>query len=299
MSNDDREPHRHDFLQRFLFDAAPVRGEIVQLRNSWQEVLARREYPPVLKKLVGELMAAATLMTAMLKFDGSLIMQLHGTGEIKLIVIECEADLTIRATARWDEHSEIADRPLIDLLGEGKFVITLDPKDDSAAYQGIVGLQGDSIAEIIEHYMHSSEQLDTRVWLACDDSTTAGLMLQKLPAGQGDPDAWQRLTLLAGTITNDELLNLPTEQLLHRLFHEETLRLMTEDHPHFGCRCSRERVGNMLKMLGREEADSVVAERGVVEVNCDFCNQNYQFDAIDVAHLFQTDFIVRPDSTLH
>ncbi|MEH6461638.1 Hsp33 family molecular chaperone HslO [Chitinimonas sp. JJ19] len=289
-----------DTLQRFLFDAAPVRGEAVQLDDSWREVLSRRDYPPVLQKIVGELMAASVLMTAMLKFDGSLIMQLHGKGRVKLIVIECESDLTIRATARWDEEGgELPDLPLAELLGDGKFVITLDPREAGQTYQGIVGLTGTSVAAIIEHYMQSSEQLDTRLWLSCEDGKAAGLMLQKLPAGHGDPHGWEHLTTLAETITPSELVNLPPSDLLYRLFHQESVRVMAEEHPHFGCRCSREKVGNMLKMVGREEADSILAEAGKVEVNCDFCNQHYSFDAVDVAQLFATDSISTAGDTRH
>ncbi|GAB3247410.1 Hsp33 family molecular chaperone HslO [Chitinimonas naiadis] len=289
-----------DILQRFLFDAAPVRGEVVQLGDSWQEVLARRSYPPVLQKIIGELMAASVLMTAMLKFDGSLIMQMHGTGLVKLIVIECESDLTLRATARWDEEAgDIPDLPLAQLLGEGKFVITLDPRQGGQTYQGIVGLSGSSVAAIIEHYMQSSEQLDTRLWLSCSGGKAAGLMLQKLPAGQGDPHAWEHLTTLSETITPDELSTLPPEDLLFRLFHQDAVRVMVEEHPHFGCRCSREKVGNMIKMVGQEEAESILAERGHVEVNCDFCNQYYEFDAVDVAQLFVTDSSAAADDTRH
>ncbi|WP_269532334.1 Hsp33 family molecular chaperone HslO [Chitinimonas sp. BJYL2] len=289
-----------DILQRFLFDAAPVRGEIVQLDDAWRAVLQRRAYPAVLQKIVGELMAAATLMTAMLKFDGSLIMQLHGKGRVKLIVVECESDLTLRATARWDEDAgDLPDVSLADLLGDGRFVITLDPRDGGQTYQGVVGLAGSSVAAIIEHYMQSSEQLDTRLWLACDEHQTTGLMLQKLPAGHGDPHAWEHLTMLADTLTPDEMRTLKPEEILYRLFHQDSLRVMAEEHPHFGCRCSRERVGNMLKMVGREEADSVLAERGKVEVNCDFCNQHYSFDAVDVAQLFAADSTESAPQTRH
>lgn len=289
-----------DILQRFLFDAAPVRGEAVQLGDAWQAVLARRDYPPVLQRIIGELMAASVLMTAMLKFDGSLIMQMHGKGRIKLIVIECESDLTIRATARWDEEAgDVPDLPLAELLGDGRFVITLDPREGGQTYQGIVGLSGNSVAAIIEHYMQSSEQLDTRLWLSCRDGRAAGLMLQKLPAGQGDPHAWQHLTTLAETITPDELSALPPQDLLYRLFHQDAVRVMTEEHPHFGCRCSREKVGNMIKMIGGEEADSILAERGAIEVNCDFCNQHYEFDAVDVAQLFATDTTTSAGDTHH
>ncbi|WP_374357930.1 Hsp33 family molecular chaperone HslO, partial [Chitinimonas sp.] len=165
-----------DTLQRFLFDAAPVRGEIVRLTDAWTQVLALRNYPAVLKKIVGELMAASALMTAMLKFEGSLVMQLHGKGRIKLLVIECESDLTMRATARWDEEGgELPDVPLGELLGNGHFVITLDPRDGGQTYQGMVGLSGNSVAAIIEHYMQTSEQLDTRLWLASDDSQACGM----------------------------------------------------------------------------------------------------------------------------
>ncbi|HEY9101409.1 Hsp33 family molecular chaperone HslO [Chitinimonas sp.] len=289
-----------DILQRFLFDAAPVRGEAVQLGDAWQAVLARREYPPVLQRIIGELMAASVLMTAMLKFDGSLIMQMHGKGRIKLIVIECESDLTIRATARWDEEAgDVPDLPLAELLGEGRFVITLDPREGGQTYQGIVGLAGNSVAAIIEHYMQSSEQLDTRLWLSCRDGRAAGLMLQKLPAGQGDPHAWEHLTTLAETVTPDELSSLPPQDLLYRLFHQDAVRVMAEEHPHFGCRCSREKVGNMIKMIGGEEAESILAERGSIEVNCDFCNQHYEFDAVDVAQLFVTDSTASAGGTRH
>jgi molecular chaperone Hsp33 len=275
-----------DILQRFLFDAAPVRGELVRLSDAWQAVLARRAYPPVLKRIIGELMAAAALMTAMLKFEGSLIMQLHGKGLVKLIVIECESDLTIRATARWDESTALPDVSLAELLGEGRFVITLDPKDGGQTYQGVVGLTATSIAGIIEHYMQHSEQLDTRVWLACENGVASGLMLQRLPAGHGDPEGWSHLTTLADTLTPTELLALPPLEILHRLFHQESVRVMAEEHPHFGCRCSRQRVAGMIRMLGREEADAILAEQKLISVNCDFCNQHYSFDAVDVAHLF-------------
>jgi molecular chaperone Hsp33 len=288
-----------DTLQRFMFDTAPVRGEIVRLSDAWQHVLQRRAYPPVLQKLLGELMAAAAVMTAMLKFEGSLIMQLHGKGHIKLMVIECESDLTMRATARWNEDEELPDLPLAELLGDGKFVITLDPRSGGQTYQGIVGLSGNSVSAIIEHYMQSSEQLDTRLWLACEDGVAAGFMLQKLPAGQGDPHAWEHLTTLADTITPSELVSLPPRDLLYRLFHQEAVRVMTEEHPHFGCRCTREKVGGMLKMMGREEADSIIAERGAIEVNCDFCNQHYAFDAVDVAQLFASDSTNSPTDTRH
>ncbi|MDK2124688.1 Hsp33 family molecular chaperone HslO [Parachitinimonas caeni] len=291
-----------DTLQRFLFEGAPVRGEIVQLSDSWREIVSRRAFPAPLHQLVGELTAAATLLSATLKFEGSLVMQFHGTSLIKLIAIECESDLTVRATAQWEhdaDWSAAAGVTLPALLGRGRCVLTLDPKDGGQTYQGVVGLDGNSVAEIIEHYMQRSEQLDTRIWLACEGERAAGLLIQKLPAGHGDPDAWNRIGHLASTITSNELLQLPSLEVLHRLFHEETVRLLGETHPHFGCRCSRERVGNMLKLVGQEEADAILAEQAQVEVRCEFCNQAYAFDAVDVAQLFAADSVISATSTRH
>ena len=273
-----------DVLERFLFENAPVRGELVQLDATMAEVLSRHPYPAPLARLIGELMAAAALLTATVKLQGSLVMQLHGTGAVKLIVVECLSDMTLRATARWD--GEVADVSLAELLGQGKFIITLDP-EDGETYQGIVGFEpGQSVAEIIEHYMQRSEQLETRLWLACSGERSAGLLLQKMPEGAGDGEAWERIGHLAATVTDEELLGIDSQSVLYRLFHEETVRMFESTIPAFGCSCSREKVGGMLRMLGREEIDGVLEERGKIEVGCEFCNTRYEFDKIDVAQVF-------------
>lgn len=273
-----------DTLERFIFEQAPVRGEIVQLGAAYQEVLNRHSYPPVLQKLIGELMTAATLLSATLKFDGTLVMQLHGHGAVRLIVVEVTSQNTVRAMARWD--GDIPDVSLGELLGEGRFIITLDPTEGEA-YQGIVGFEpGQGVAQIIEHYMQNSEQLQTRLWLACNDGKAAGLLVQKLPAGHGDPDAWDRVQKLSETVTEEELLGLPPRDLLYRLFHQEEVRVFDPATPTFACTCSRERVGGMLEMVGKAEIDSVMAEKGHVDVTCEFCGLNYQFDPVDVAQLF-------------
>ncbi|AOY02036.1 Hsp33 family molecular chaperone HslO [Jeongeupia sp. USM3] len=274
-----------DTLERFLFDDAPVRGEIVKLDASYREVLARHDYPPVLARLIGELMAAGTLLSATLKFEGTLVMQLHGTGAVRLLVVEVTSDNTIRAMARWD--GDIPDVSLAELLGKDRrFMLTLDP-DEGEAYQGIVGLEpGQGVAEIIEHYMKHSEQLDTRLWLACADGMSAGLMVQKMPAGHGDPDAWERIQMLAQTITPEEMLGLPVRDVLYRLFNEEQVRVFDPVMPRFACTCSRERVGGMLEMVGRDEVDHVLAEKGSVDVTCEFCGKGYHFDLVDVEQLF-------------
>ncbi|BCL74835.1 33 kDa chaperonin [Jeongeupia sp. HS-3] len=274
-----------DTLERFLFDNAPVRGEIVKLDDTYREVLTRHDYPPVLARFIGELMAAGTLLSATLKFEGTLVMQLHGTGAVRLLVVEVTSDNTIRAMARWE--GDIPDVSLAELLGKDKrFMLTLDP-DEGEAYQGIVGLEsGQSVAEVIEHYMKHSEQLETRIWLACEQGVAAGLMVQKMPAVQGDTDAWDRIQALAQTITPEELVTLPVRDVLYRLFNEEEVRVFEPAMPRFACTCSRERVGSMLEMVGREEVDHVLAEKSTVDVTCEFCGKDYHFDPVDIEQLF-------------
>lgn len=286
-----------DVVERFLFDGAPVRGELVQLDATFKDVLERHPYPPVLQKLIGELMSAAALLTATIKLDGTLVMQLHGSEVVKLIVVECTSDMTLRATARWD--GDVADVSLAELLGHGKFVITLDPAEGET-YQGIVGFEaGETVAQIIENYMQRSEQLDTRLWLACGDERAAGLLVQKMPAGQGDENAWEHLTTLAQTVTGEELLNLPARDVLYRLYHDEDIRVFEPQTPHFACTCSRERVAGMMKMIGREEVEGIVAERGKVDVGCEFCNASYSFDAVDLAQIFSGNGLAEGSKQVH
>lgn len=288
-----------DSLRRFLFDHEPIRGEIVRLDDVWQSVIERHDYPPVLRDLMGELCAAAVLLAATLKLQGAMVLQVHGKGALKLLVVECSGDLEVRATAKWE--GDLAHGTLQDLVGEGRFVITLDPKDGKQAYQGIVALEGESIAEILQNYMTRSEQLETRLWLAADGQHASGMLLQKMP-GQGEPqdaDAWGRATQLADTLKPQELLTLPAGELLHRLYHEEDIRLFDAQTVSFRCTCSRESVAQMLRMLGRSEVDAVIAERGDVEVHCEFCNQRYVFDRVDADAVFADIMAMAASKTLH
>ena len=288
----------HDTLQRFLFEHVPVRGEIVHLDATWRAVLERHDYPPVLRQALGELMAAAALLTATLKLKGSLILQIQGKGPVSLLVVECTDELCMRATAHWE--GELPEAALATLIGDGRFVITLDPKDGKQAYQGIVALDGGSVAEILQHYMSHSEQIDTRLYLAADDSQAAGMLLQKLPEQSGtDKDAWERLGLLSATLKREELLQLPPQEILHRLFHEEDLRLFEPHLVIFRCSCSRESVANMLRMLGQEEVRSIVAELGSVDTQCEFCNHRYTFDAVDAEQLFVSDISAPGSKSTH
>ena len=296
-----------DTLQKFIFDNAAVRGEFVDISGTWREVLSRHAYPVAVKKLLGEMVAAAALLSANLKFNGSIIMQIHGDGPVRLLVVECDSELHLRATAKLDPDAVIADdtglTALLNAHGKGRFIITLDPAEKlpgQQPYQGIVPLDGDDVATVIENYMLRSEQLDTKLWLAADDQVSRGLLLQKLPYHGGKAEAqaltqeealetWNRAVILGSTLKEQELLDTGIDVLMQRLFWEETIRVFEPLHPGFQCTCTREKVGNMLKMLGREEVDSVLAEQGHVGVNCDFCGQHYDYDKVDCAQLFATD----------
>lgn len=288
-----------DTLQTFMVDNAPVRGELVDISLTWQHVLGRRAYPDAVRTLLGEMLAAAALLSANLKFNGVIIMQIHGDGPVKLLVVECDSDLRLRATAKIADGAEIAADAtlpqLVNVGGEGRFAITLDPRDKlpgQQAYQGIVPLDGDDVATVIENYMLRSEQLDTKLWLAADDKVSRGVLLQKLPT-EGGKDApeeqmetWNRLAMLGNTLRREEMLSTDIDTLMHRLFWEETIRVFDPRHPEFHCSCSREKVGNMLKMLGREEVEDALASQEKLGIDCDFCGQHYEFDAVDCAQLF-------------
>ncbi|WP_036303623.1 Hsp33 family molecular chaperone HslO [Methylotenera sp. L2L1] len=298
-----------DTLQRFVFENTPIRGNLVNLTSTLQLALNRQHLPAGLKRALGELMAASTLLTATLKMSGSLVLQIQSKGALKLLVVECNSEFGIRATAKW--KGEVPDEQnLFDLISHGQFMITLDPKDGRQAYQGIVPLEGDSISTILENYMLRSEQIDTRIWLHCDGNAAAGMLLQKLPDTMNqvtqtedlsaqDLDAWNRVGHLAGTITDDELLNLPTELLLKRLFHEEDVRLFEASNTRFYCSCSRESVSGMLRMLGNDEITSIIEEQGKIEVNCDFCNAHYSFDKVDATQLVVSEVATKPSPKIH
>ena len=311
-------------LHKFIFDGLPVRGQLVRLTDAWQEVLRRRAantqtgaYTPPVAELLGEMAAAAVLMEAGIKFDGALVMQIFGDGPVKVAVAEVQANLRLRATASMVGAVAPGARlpDMVNAHGKGRCAITLDPRnrqEGQQPYQGVVPLVDEggapltSVASVIEHYMRQSEQLDTTLVLAADEQVAAGLLLQRLPVlgetnlsqssvarddrdGEAEDD-YQRLSILARSLKRDELLGLDVDTILRRLFWDEKLLrfppLAGASGPHFGCSCSRERVAAMLKGLGQEEADSILAEQGRIEVGCDFCGNQERFDAVDVARLF-------------
>jgi len=312
-------------LHKFLFDGLPVRGMLVRLTDAWTDILARRAnntttgpYPAPVRDLLGEMAAAAVLMQSNIKFNGALVLQVFGDGPVKLAVAEVQSDLSLRATAsvpgEIDESAKLSD--LVNVGGGGRCAITLDPKNrlpGQQAYQGVVPLHGDhhekldKLSDVLQHYMLQSEQLDTTLVLAADGNVAAGLLIQRMPIkGEGNLAAemshrenedqighnedYNRIATLAASLTRDELLTLDTDTILRRLFWEEKLlRFVPQqgvDGPRFACTCSRERVSNMLRSLGTEEVESIIAERGDIEVACEFCGQQYRYDAVDAAQIF-------------
>ena len=277
---------QNDTLQRFLIEDSAVRGEIVNLSDTWRSVLEKRQYPTPIRHTLGQFMAAASLLSATLKFQGSLIMQIRGSGPISLLVVECTSGGTLRATAKWNGDPDTED--LSTLFGDGQLVITIDPKLGKERYQGIVELKANTVAEALEDYLMQSEQLATRLWLAADQHQACGMLLQKLPqdTDSAETDDWNRAIHLAETLTRDELLMLPPSEIIRRLYHEETIRLFASEPISFSCSCSRDRVINALRVMGPDDLNSLIQEHGSVSVDCEFCNEHYEFDAVDVEQIF-------------
>ena len=326
-------------LHKFLFEGLPVRGMLVRLTDSWTDILQRRAgntatgaYPAPVRALLGEMAAAGVLMQSNLKFNGALVLQVFGDGPVKLAVAEVQSDLSLRATATLlgavPEEARLSQ--MLNVGGGGRCAITLDPKDrlpGQQPYQGVVPLHGDrgekleNLSEVLQHYMLQSEQLDTVLVLAANDQVAAGLLIQRMPikgeanlAGIrshtenedqiGRNEDYNRIAHLAASLTREELLTLDADTILRRLFWEEQLLrfepLQGKDGPRFACTCSRERVGQMLRGLGVDEIESVIAEQGQVEVGCEFCGQQYRFDPVDAAQLFTEPAIQPPvQSALH
>jgi len=278
---------RHDALLRFLLERAQVRGALVRLTASWHQVRDRADYPAVIADLLGKALTASALFTGNIKFEGSLSIQLKAAGALSLLFAECSHDGRLRGLARW--KPELPADFHLTASGEPLLAITIENAATSQRYQGIVPVDDDDLAVLFARYFERSEQLPTRVLLACDGERCAGLMLQQLPASAPavDADAWNRVGHLLATLTPAELLNLHPEQVLVRLFHEESVRVLAEQPLRFGCRCSRERVAGVLRTLGREEASASVQADGRVEVTCEFCNTRYYFDAVDIEQIFR------------
>ncbi|ASU21182.1 Hsp33 family molecular chaperone HslO [Vibrio qinghaiensis] len=278
----------NNILNRYLFEDLSVRGELVQLDDAYQHILSSQEYPAPVQKLLGELLVATTLLTATLKFEGSITMQLQGNGPVSLVVINGDNEQKVRGVARW--KGDIADdADLHTLMGKGHLVITIEPKKGER-YQGVVGLEGDNLVEVLEGYFIRSEQLKTRLWIRIGKqdgkACAAGMLLQTIPDGTGTPDDFEHLEQLTNTVKNEELFTLEATDLLYRLYNQEKVQLFTPQPVEFHCGCSRERSGAAIITIGKEEIYDILSSEGSVSLHCDYCGTNYSFEEAEIATLY-------------
>ncbi|WP_428356341.1 Hsp33 family molecular chaperone HslO [Methyloprofundus sp.] len=287
-----------DVLRRFLFDGLAVRGEWLNLSSSWQAAKQHHKYPEDVMQLLAEALAAATLLSATIKFDGNLILQAQGDGPLKSIVAQSTNNREIRGWARCD--ADASGENIAELLGSGRLVLTIEPTSGEP-YQGIVPLAGTQLSDAVETYFTQSEQLKTRVWLFANEHQAAGLLIQELPAEQNSDseEDWTRIEALASTISKQELLELPCEEVLHCLFNEEQVRLFAAEPISFKCRCSAEKVAVTLLSLGRETVDEILTEQGKIIVDCEFCSSKYHFDKVDIARVFSKALVHPKSKTQH
>lgn len=286
-----------DTARRFMLENADTRGEWVHLDETWQEMLQRADYPPAVRKILGEALAASVLLSATIKHKGSMILQIRGDGPVHLLVVQATPEGQVRGLARWS--AEPKDDSLPAVFGNANIVITLEGEKDNERYQGIIALEGDKLSDALEQYFQQSEQLPTRLWLQSNAETSAGILLQRLPGSEQNDEDWARVGMLLDTLTAEELMDVEPEELIFRLFHEEEPRLFDARDLCFQCSCSLEKIENTVKGLGEAEARSIVAEQGKIEVNCQFCNSQYVLDDIDVTRLFAGAQASPANSTLH
>jgi len=278
-----------DKQQKFLVESCDVRGHLVQLDDTWSDAIARTEYPETVKQVLGEAFVAATLLASTIKFSGKLTLQVRGDGPVHLLVIQVTNEGCVRGLARWESVPESAQ--LAAVFGEdARMIISIEASEYAEPYQGIVPLEGERLSDALQAYFRTSEQLPTKLYLAVRQGSAAGMLVQKLPVEERtyhDSDGWQRATVLCATLSDDELCSDDSETLLHRIFHEERVRLFDAEDVRFYCSCSRERTDGMLLGLGRTEVDDIVKEQGSVEITCEFCDAFYPYDSVDVAALFK------------
>lgn len=288
-----------DKQQTFLVETCDVRGHLVQLDDTWRDAIARTDYPAPVRQILGEAFAAATLLASTIKFEGKMTMQVRGKGPIHLLVVQVTNAGSVRGLARWDTVPNSTQ--LIEAFGEdARMIITIEAQKQAEPYQGIVPLEGECLADALENYFKTSEQLSTRLFLAVNETSAAGLLVQRLPTEEAtshDADGWQRSTVLCSTLSDEELCTDDSQTLLHRIFHEEQVRLFDPSDIRFHCSCSAERTDAMLIGLGRAEVDDIVEEQGKVEITCEFCDAVYNYDAVDVGALFAGAAVVVPAVT--
>ncbi|MGR8930154.1 MAG: Hsp33 family molecular chaperone HslO [Gammaproteobacteria bacterium] len=273
-----------DCLRRFLFEDHGIRGEWVRLEHSWQhakqhQVLAN----PAVESQLGQVLAATVLLSATIKFKGAMIMQIQGHGDVTALVAQATNERKVRVLAR--SQAIVNGDNLKQMVGANSRLVLTVESDNAEPYQGIVGIDEDRLAGVLKNYFTQSEQLSTRLWLFANAHYAAGLFIQALPSEKQDKEDWRRIEMLADTVTEEEMFTLDCEELLHRLFHEEKVRLYEPEAVEFKCNCSRPKIGATLLALGKKELDEILAERDEIEVGCQFCGAQYRFDKIDVESL--------------
>lgn len=275
-----------DTIQRFIFEHAHIRGEIVHIEQTYQTIIKQRDYPPMVKNLLGEAIISCLLLASSIKFEGSLNLQFQGDQRLSLLLVQCDNDLNVRAFAQYTEELEIIDYAQAFL--QGKMVLTINQYNQTQNYQSMVPISSTSMSENLMSYFAQSEQIATRVWLAVNEDKAAGMLLQLMPGqdSQQREQFWEYAVQLGQTVSEDELLHLDNETLLYRLYNETDIRLFEPRISHFKCRCTVEKMKQVITLLGESEADDLIKEQGAININCDFCNQKYSFDPIDVALIF-------------
>ena len=293
-----------DLLQRFIFDKVPIRGEFIHLQKSFQTIINQHTYPEPLRKLLGEALCVAGLLSAIIKFNGRLTVQFRGKGKLKLLLAQCDNQFHMRGLAKWEGALSYQD--LMDAFCQGVLVIMLDSSTQKNRYQGIVAWRGNSLAESIEGYFKESEQLATKIWLAVDDHRAAGFLLQIMPASDKKMTTieqeiinpqWENLTKRTAQLSGKTLLNEDYQAILQKLYPEEEIRIFPDVPIAFHCSCSRKRGEDAILLLGREEAEAELKNNHSIVVTCDFCNKEYIFDSIDVAKIFESKD--KPPSNIH
>jgi molecular chaperone Hsp33 len=297
-----------DKLLRFSFDKLDIRGELVYLDESWTNILSRHVYPPAVRRQLGDALAAVTLLSATIKFNGTMILQVQGEGPLRSLVVQITNAGELRGLARWE--GIVPDGTLQDVYGDGRMLITIN-RQDGERYQSIVALEGDSLAAALNVYFLQSEQLPSSFQLYVHDNRVSGLFLQALPTSERSQtmgtgpalrdreEDWNRITVLAATLREQEIFSLTAEQLLHNLFHEEDVLLHTPKSLRFACTCSRAKVERTLIAMGEEELRSIIHDEGSIKVDCEFCNQHYDFDSADVDTLCNRGDSAGPGTVLH
>jgi len=272
-----------DQLHRYLFENVAVRGELVNVSHTWQEIVRNHDYAEPVKTLLGELLVATSLLTATLKFDGDITVQLQGDGPLTLAVINGNNRQELRGVARVKEGAEIAPgSTLKEMTGNGYLVITITP-EKGERYQGVVGLEADTLAGCLEDYFMRSEQLPTRLFIRTTEQGAAGILLQVLPAQETSQDDFNHLAMLTETVKAEELITLPANDVLWRLYHQEEATVYDPLPVMFKCTCSRQRCGEVLKTLPESEVDEILEEDGKIDMHCDYCGTHYVYDAVDIA----------------